>query len=538
MTGEPDDVDAMVEPVVPSRHRWLAGLLAAAPGDRVADLGCGTGSYPGRPASRRACWSGSTVSSAALDRAAEALTPVARLARVRCSSRPTSRTRCRSLPAPSTGCSATTCWRCLPDPDALVAEAVSGSCSPGGRLVLAHSDYDTLIFTSEDLQLTRRLVQAYCDTQQPWMDAVDGTIGRHLVEIAGRCGLVVEDVQADRRPRAGAFSPGELGWGYAHNIVGALQGAGWTEQASPGRMAGRAAPAGRAGGVPVQPERLRRGLWSNAPVTRARDARNSSPQGRPIRRACSRGRRASSWPSSSCSASRISCCPLRGCGRSSTARPRSPWSSPWSSAPACGGRRRRWPGTCIAVGQLLFTVGDAYSFFHEWVLEVEVPFPSIADALYLVFYPVLAAGLLLLVRERAPGRDAASLIDATIITTGIGMLSWVFLIGPVCPPARPQPDRAPGLDRLPARRRAAAGGGGPPLADGRARRRRLPAARLRPVRPAGRRHRVRPQPAQRRLADRRPDRRRLDPLLRWPSAWPPCTRRWCRCRSRPRPAPA
>ena len=43
MTGEPDDVDAMVEPVVPSRHRWLAGLLAAGPGDRVVDLGCGTG---------------------------------------------------------------------------------------------------------------------------------------------------------------------------------------------------------------------------------------------------------------------------------------------------------------------------------------------------------------------------------------------------------------------------------------------------------------------------------------------------------------
>ena len=43
---------------------------------------------------------------------------------------------------------------------------------------------------------------------------------------------------------------------------------------------------------------------------------------------------------------------------------------------------------------------------------------------------MLAAGLLLLVRGRTPGRDAASLIDATIITTGIGMLSWVFLIGP------------------------------------------------------------------------------------------------------------
>jgi signal transduction histidine kinase len=99
------------------------------------------------------------------------------------------------------------------------------------------------------------------------------------------------------------------------------------------------------------------------------------------------------------------------------------------------GVRLWWPSRplawyLIAVGQLLFTIGDAYSFYHEWVLGLEVPFPSIADAFYLVFYPVLAAGLLLLVRGRAPGRDAASLIDATIITIGVGMLSWVFLIGP------------------------------------------------------------------------------------------------------------
>ena len=63
------------------------------------------------------------------------------------------------------------------------------------------------------------------------------------------------------------------------------------------------------------------------------------------------------------------------------------------------------PGYLIAVGQLLFTVGDAYSFYHEWVLGLEVPFPSIADGFYLLFYPLLAAGLLLLVRARTPRRD-------------------------------------------------------------------------------------------------------------------------------------
>jgi signal transduction histidine kinase len=84
----------------------------------------------------------------------------------------------------------------------------------------------------------------------------------------------------------------------------------------------------------------------------------------------------------------------------------------------------------IAGGQLLFSVGDAISFYRDWVIGSEVPFPSVADAFYLAFYLLLAAGLLLLVRGRAPGRDPASLIDATIIATGIGMLSWVFLIGP------------------------------------------------------------------------------------------------------------
>jgi signal transduction histidine kinase len=54
----------------------------------------------------------------------------------------------------------------------------------------------------------------------------------------------------------------------------------------------------------------------------------------------------------------------------------------------------------------------------------------VADGFYLACYLLLAAGLLLLVRGRAPGRDWASLIEATIIATGVGMLSWVFLIGP------------------------------------------------------------------------------------------------------------
>ena len=68
----------------------------------------------------------------------------------------------------------------LPDPAGLLAEA-HRALRPGGRAVIGHSDFDTLVFAGSDLALTRRLVHSYCDQQQAgWMDAVDGTIGRRL----------------------------------------------------------------------------------------------------------------------------------------------------------------------------------------------------------------------------------------------------------------------------------------------------------------------------------------------------------------------
>ena len=45
-------------------------------------------------------------------------------------------------------------------------------------------------------------------------------------------------------------------------------------------------------------------------------------------------------------------------------------------------------------------------------------------------YPALVAGLLILVRRRNPGGDRAGVIDSLIITVGIALLSWVFLVAP------------------------------------------------------------------------------------------------------------
>jgi diguanylate cyclase (GGDEF)-like protein len=85
---------------------------------------------------------------------------------------------------------------------------------------------------------------------------------------------------------------------------------------------------------------------------------------------------------------------------------------------------------CFAVGQLLFVVGDVLYAIIEQVLH-QSPFPSAADGFYLGGYPVLALGLLILIRGRISGRDRAGLIDASIIATGLGLLSWTFLTKPI-----------------------------------------------------------------------------------------------------------
>jgi signal transduction histidine kinase len=83
----------------------------------------------------------------------------------------------------------------------------------------------------------------------------------------------------------------------------------------------------------------------------------------------------------------------------------------------------------VAAGQLSFITGDWLYVVRVRVLQTGQVFPSIVDLFYLAFYPLLVTGLLL-IRRRSPGQDLAGLIDAAIITIGLGLLSWVFLIGP------------------------------------------------------------------------------------------------------------
>lgn len=89
---------------------------------------------------------------------------------------------------------------------------------------------------------------------------------------------------------------------------------------------------------------------------------------------------------------------------------------------------RKLPWLLIALGQAAFVIGD---LVLAWYASYgETPFPSIGDVFYLGGYPLIASGLLLLIRRRIGGGDTAGVLDAAILTTSAGVISWTFLIRP------------------------------------------------------------------------------------------------------------
>jgi diguanylate cyclase (GGDEF)-like protein/PAS domain S-box-containing protein len=84
----------------------------------------------------------------------------------------------------------------------------------------------------------------------------------------------------------------------------------------------------------------------------------------------------------------------------------------------------------VALGFLLFWFGDLYTYSYPLLLNREVPFPSLGDAAYLAVYPALIAGLVILQRRRTRRGDRGSAIDASILTVGLALPSWVWLIAP------------------------------------------------------------------------------------------------------------
>ena len=83
------------------------------------------------------------------------------------------------------------------------------------------------------------------------------------------------------------------------------------------------------------------------------------------------------------------------------------------------------PWLLFAAGNLLFSIGDdvGAGFWGG-----NPPVPSPADAFYLAGYPLLAAGLVLLLFKTGAHRRVAALADATIVTFAFLLVQWVYLL--------------------------------------------------------------------------------------------------------------
>jgi diguanylate cyclase (GGDEF)-like protein/PAS domain S-box-containing protein len=88
------------------------------------------------------------------------------------------------------------------------------------------------------------------------------------------------------------------------------------------------------------------------------------------------------------------------------------------------------PWAFFALGFLLFWSGDLYTYSYPLLLDRDVPFPSPGDGAYILVYPVLMAGLLLLIRRRTARGDHGGIIDGLILTVGLALPQWIALMAP------------------------------------------------------------------------------------------------------------
>lgn len=165
--------------LVPERHRKLAEALPITAGGPVVDLGCGEGLTLLALRERL----GPEVELVGVEREPPALdgslAADVNVSGVAADLR-------EPLPFCDASFEAALCHNtleCLPKKQAFLGE-VARILRPGGYLLLGHTDFDTMVFNASDIELTRRLVHANADTQEKWMDAADGTIGRKLVGLA------------------------------------------------------------------------------------------------------------------------------------------------------------------------------------------------------------------------------------------------------------------------------------------------------------------------------------------------------------------
>lgn len=101
----------------------------------------------------------------------------------------------------------------------------------------------------------------------------------------------------------------------------------------------------------------------------------------------------------------------------------------WCAARSRSDRRSKTAWRLLSIGFGSFFVGDFLFFIYQNVLG-KTPFPSLADVGYLVYYPLMFAGLL---RMPGPGQDRvrpgrSSQVPAALLLAGGALLVYFYLL--------------------------------------------------------------------------------------------------------------
>lgn len=92
------------------------------------------------------------------------------------------------------------------------------------------------------------------------------------------------------------------------------------------------------------------------------------------------------------------------------------------------GPPHRAPWAILTCGLAVWVAGDTV-----WILRERLgadPFPSVADAVSLLGYVLLAVGIVRLARVRNPASDSIAVLDAVLVGTVVLAVLWISAVGP------------------------------------------------------------------------------------------------------------
>lgn len=206
------------------RERWLKliELLDPRPGDRVLDVGCGSGQAL-RFIAQRTGPAGRGIGVEYGPHATD------RLSGLRDGGQSTRLdpviADAQELPFADETFDAVLCVNVLeavPDRVGALLE-MRRVLRPGGRVVVAHDDYESQVYTGTDRELCRRAVRAYADATFASYTTSDGQMGRHVWGIFKAAGFRAQELRVLPLVNTEYREP-LLGWIHAQFSAGFVAG--------------------------------------------------------------------------------------------------------------------------------------------------------------------------------------------------------------------------------------------------------------------------------------------------------------------------